>query len=294
MNGPADARTLAVVNPAAGRGRGRRHTDELVRLLREAGRRVEIVHTSEPGDGARLAREAADAGYARVVAVGGDGMVHDVVNGLLGTSTALAIVPLGSANDFAASLGMPEWREAARLALLGRSRPVDAALANGRAFINAAGVGVDAAGARILEAHKRYFGPLCYVTAAVATLAVHRPRPSRVSVNGERFEGRHLLVVVANTERFGNGMRIAPNAVCDDGLLDVCIIGDTSAVEQLALFPRVYRGAHVGHPKVRLIRTRALVIEQEDELPVEMDGEVSTAGRLEVECVPGGIQVVVA
>ena len=287
-----DGRALAVVNPAAGGGRAQRRLERLVRVFRESGAKVDIVRTPGPGEATRLTRAAVDEGYGRIIAIGGDGTVHEVVNGLFGSRVELAIVPLGSANDFAAALRIPEWRSAARLAATGKARAVDIATANGRAFANCAGVGVDAAGARVVARHKQLVGRLAYFTAAVRTLATYRPRPLRVRVDGEVIDGRHLLVVAANGERFANGMRIAPGASVDDGLLDLCIIGDTSLLESIALLARVYRGAHVGRPKVRMLRARDLVIEQEGPLPVQLDGELSRAERIEVRCMPGGLAVV--
>lgn len=290
----SDGRALAVVNPAAGGGRTERRLSELLRIFRSSGARVDIARTPGPGEATRLAREAVEEGYARVIAIGGDGTVHEIVNGLVGSDVELGVVPLGSANDFAASLGIHEWKSAARLAATGAARRIDAAMANERAFANCAGVGVDAAGARVVARHKRLVGPLGYLTAAVRTLATYRPQRIQVELDGERIDGRHLLVVAANGERFANGMRIAPGALVDDGLLDVCVIGDTSLPESIALLARVYRGAHVGQPKVRMLRARRLVIEQERALPVQLDGELTSADRLEVRCLPGGLSVVLA
>lgn len=294
MKSFGDGRSLAIVNTAARGGQPRQMLEELVRIFRATGARVDVALTLGAGDGQRLARIAADEGYEKVIAVGGDGTVHEVVNGMLGTPLVLGVVPIGSGNDFARALGLRDWRLAARIAVLGAPRRVDAALANGRAFVNCAGVGVDAAGVRTVERHKRVVGPLAYATTAVATLATFRPVPVRIEMNGEVIEGKHLLVVVSNSERFAGGMRINPGARVDDGLLDVCVVGDTGRAEAMVLLPRVYRGAHLGHPKVRVVRVREVVIEQPRRMPVEMDGELSAAERLEITCVPGGLTVMAA
>lgn len=287
----SDGRALAILNPAAGRGRVHRKLRELAKLLRASGR-VDIAHTAAPGDGARLAREAAEEGYDRVIAVGGDGTVHDVVNGVLGSELRLAIVPLGSANDLAHVLGIRDWRGAARGALTGPCRPIDVALANGRAVANALGVGADTAGASAVERHRPYLGPLAYLTAAIATAATYRPDPVRVTFDGEVIEGRYLLVVVANSGRFGNGMRVAPRAELDDGMLDLCLVAETTRLENFQLLPLVYFGAHVGHPKVRIERVREVLIEKAARGAVQYDGELSEAERIEVSCVPSSLWVV--
>lgn len=292
MTAAENGRALAIVNPVAGGGRTLNAMADLVRIFRKGGARVEMVRTTGAGEGARLAKLAGEEGYSRIIAVGGDGTVHEIANGCIGMPIQLAIVPLGSANDFASSLGLRDWRLAARLAVLGEARPVDAALANGRAFVNTAGVGIDAIGAGYVERHKRVLGPLAYVTSALMTLATARAQPMRVDLDGEVIEGRNLAVIVANGERFGNGMRIAPGARIDDGVLDVCIIGNAGRVEALLMFPTVYRGTHVRHPKVRMARVRRVVVEQERRLPVELDGEPSEADRLEIECRPRALNVV--
>jgi YegS/Rv2252/BmrU family lipid kinase len=292
VSGPADGRAVAIVNPAAARGTAGRRLSELVRIFRETGARVDVLRTPAPGEAVRLARDAVAEGYRRVIAVGGDGTVNEVVNGIFESDTELAIVPLGSANDFAHGLGLRDWRTAARLAVTGSARKVDLATANSRAFANCVGVGADAVGVRALERHKRIFGSLAYVTAAIATLARYRPRRMQVHIDGETIAGPHLLIVVANGEWFGNGMRIAPGARVDDGLLDACVIGDTTLPEAIALLARVYAGTHITRPKVRMARVRDLVIEQESALPVQLDGESAQAHRLEVRCMPAALAVV--
>jgi len=292
VTGSRDGRVLAVVNPTAGRGATARRLRELIAIFRETGARVDITRTPATGEAVRLARDGVAEGYSRVIAVGGDGTVHEVVNGVLGSDAELGIVPLGSANDFAHALGIRDWRAAARLAVTGNARPIDVAMANGRAFANCVGVGVDAAGARVLETHKRIVGPLAYLTAAIQTIALYRPRPLRVHVDGETIIGPHLLVVAANGEHFANGMRIAPGARVDDGVLDLCVIGNTSLLEAIVLLARVYGGTHVTRPKVRMLKVREVVIEQERSLPVQFDGEPAQAERIEVRCMPGALQVV--
>jgi diacylglycerol kinase (ATP) len=287
-----DGRALAVVNPVAGRGRAQRRLAEVVRIFRGTRARVDVVLTPAPGEATRLARDAVEEGYARVVAVGGDGTVHEVVNGIVDSSVELAIVPMGSANDFAAALGIGPWPEAARLALTAGARQVDMAIANGRAFANCVGVGVDAATVRRLERHRRVVGRLAYFSAALRTILTYRPRPVRVQMDGRTIEGRHMLVVASNGQWFGNGMRIAPGAAVDDGLLDVCFVGDTSPLESVRLLARVYRGTHVGHEKVRIERAREILIEQDSALPVQLDGELMRADRVEVRCMPGALAVV--
>ena len=287
-----DGRALAIVNPAAGGGRGERRLRELVRIFKAAGGRVDIARTPAEGEATRLARDAARDGYARVIVVGGDGTLNEVANGIVGTDVSLAVVPMGTANDFARALGVPKWREAARLAVQGTTRPIDAALVNGRVIANCVGVGLDAAGVSVASRHKRIVGPFAYFTAAVQTIATFRPLQLRLTLDGEVVEGPRLLVVASNTERFANGMRIAPGAVVNDGLLDVCIVGDTPVPVTLVLLAKVYRGTHVGHPKVRMARVRELLIEQPRVLPVELDGELMRADRVEVRCVPGALAVV--
>jgi diacylglycerol kinase (ATP) len=201
-----------------------------------------------------------------VVAVGGDGTVSHVARGLAGSDTALGIIPAGNGNDFSRAIGVPTApAAAARLALEARPRAVDLGRVHARrehvAFVNVAGCGFDAEVLRRTRAGGPAGGAFLYFGGILRTLSAFRPLPMRLTVDGRILERRVLGVAVANGPAYGGGMRIAPHALLDDGLLDVLVVGDVSRLQLLALLPRMYSGTHVSHHLVESYRCRQLTVE---------------------------------
>jgi len=285
--------TLVIVNPAAGDGAGARVGPGLARELEASGFKVEIIQTPAPGEAARIAREAAEEGCRTVIAVGGDGTANEVANGLVGTSTALALYPIGSGNDFAHALGYPrKRRDIARFLAGARRRVIDVGDVNGRIFVNAAGVGIDGHVAERVEASARVVGPtLGYFVGALVSIATYRPQPMRVRIDDQTREGKHLLVVAANGTHFGNGMHVAPKAKFDDGLFDIVVAGDLWPWASLVALAKLYRGTHVNGRDVLAFRARSLDVELERELPTQADGEPVRARSLTIRMRPGALTV---
>lgn len=266
---------LLVVNPAAGGGRARGVALEAARLLREAGQEVDLRVTTTRGEVERLARECAGKRAARVMVCGGDGTVHEAVNGLAGTDTALAILPGGRGNDLAATLGVPVGAAGAvRHALGGTPRRIDLGLVNGRRFGTVAGLGFDADVAlRTNRGAWRRAGRLAYVGGILTSLVTFRAPRLRVTVGDARRDGRYLMCAVSNTGRYGGGVLIAPEARADDGLLDACLVADASRLRLLRILPAAYRGEHVRAREVEMLRGRSVTVESDDPLPIIADGE---------------------
>ncbi len=286
-------RTIAIVNPAAGKGAGARVALRLAAELAAAGMGADVVTTTAPGDAARLASGAARDGYERVIAVGGDGTASEVANGLVGTDASLALFPIGSGNDFARALGYPRKRSEI-VAFLADAQPrrIDVGEVNGRIFLNAAGVGIDGHVAERIVASARVVGPtLGYFVGALVSIATYRPRQMRVTVDGTVRSGRHLVVVAANGTHFGSGMHVAPNARLDDGLLDIVIGGDLGRWASLVALAKLYRGTHVDGRTILAFRAPALDVELDEPLPMEADGEASRAAGLHVRVRPRALTV---
>lgn len=275
-------RALAIVNPAAGKGQGARIALRVAADLATAGLRVDVVTTPGPGEAARLASSAVEDGYERVIAVGGDGTANEVANGLVGTTVALGLYPIGSGNDFARALGYPRKRShLARFLAQASPRRIDVGMVNGRVFLNAAGVGIDGHVAERIVASSRVVGPtLGYFVGALVSIATYRPRPMRVRIGEELLEGRRLVVVAANGTHFGSGMRVAPQARLDDGLLDIVVAGDLDRWSSLVALAKLYRGTHVDGRTILSFRAPSCEIDLDEPLPMEMDGEASRATHL--------------
>lgn len=272
-----------IVNPAAGNGRGRRYWERIAQSLQD--KRFTIHETTGPGDGVTQslgAIEQAHAGDA-IVAIGGDGTVGEVVTGLMQSGRAdelsLGLVSAGTGNDLARALNIPgEPEPALDVILAGRKAPVDAGIAASHCFINVAGVGFDAAVANAANQAPKYLGgSVPYVLGLLRTLWGYRPVEMELELDGTVHRGKFLLVTVANGPYFGGGMKIAPQAELADGAFDVVMAGDIGRFETLRLLPRIYKGTHVTHPKVKVVQARAIKVRTHDQVYCQVDGELLPA-----------------
>lgn len=285
-----------LVNPAAGRGKGRDHLDR-IRVL--ASRHAAgLVVSRKVSDLAEQARRAAEDGVERLLVAGGDGTMHHAIQGLAGTSCALGVVPLGTGNDLAGTLGIADGLDSAvNQALHGEVRRIDLVRVGEICSVGYAGMGFDSEATHFANQVKRLRGPLVYVYAVLHTLATFKPPRMKVIYDGGTFEGKVMFTVVNNLPRFGGGMRIAPDAVIDDGLLDLVIVKEISKLTLLSVFPKVYKGQHVGHPQVLIARTRKAEITVDRPMTLYGGGEplrpVAAGETVTVEVVPGGLAVVV-
>jgi len=256
----------------------------VVARLRADGHIVWPHLTFEPGDAVRLARLAARAGADLVIAAGGDGTVNEVVNGIgrLRRPPRLGILPIGTGNDFALGLGIPqELVEAARVAVSGRPRAIDVARVNDRLFVNVSsgGFGAEATEHTPGEA-KRVLGALAYVVAGARELVVLHPVRGRFHVDGRRFfDGEFLLFAVGNGRRTGGGSLLTPRADVGDGLLDLVVVEAMPRLDFLALLPDLRAGTHLESPGVRYTRATSIVVAPRAPLAVNADGEPVRARR---------------
>jgi diacylglycerol kinase (ATP) len=266
----------AIVNPAAGRGRTRRLIDELTRAFDRVPDDVDVHVSGAPGEPARLAREATDAGRD-LVAVGGDGVVSEVAGVAADRHARLAVVPTGAGNDFARVLGYDTRNPIGAIDALtkGTDRIVDLGRVNGRWYTCVTATGFDAEANRWANTVTRLSGTTLYVAAVLRTLAVYRPHPFRLTVDDEMIDVDAWLVAVGNGPAYAGGMRITPAAQLDDGLLDVTVIGPLGRLDFLTSFPRVFKGTHVSHRKVSTYRARAVTVASRGETPMDVyaDGE---------------------
>lgn len=280
-------RAFAVVNPAAGAGRGARAARRIGEEFAAAGIALEVAVSPAPGEAARMAAAAVDEGHDLIVAVGGDGTANEVANGMIGSGTALALYPTGSSNDLARTLGYPRGRRrptlARWLAVEARRRTIDVGEANGRLFLSAAGIGIDGHVAERVAASARVVGRrFAYLVGSVVSIATYRPVVMEVRIDGETRLGPLLAVVAANGRFFGNGMQPAPRAVLDDGLLDVTVAGGLSKLGSIAALARLYFGEHENGTTIVTRRARRIEIDLPAAAPWELDGEVGRTDHLAI------------
>ena len=290
-----------IVNPTAGRGAARRAEPLVARAFRAQGWAVDIVRTEGPGHGQELAAHAVTQGARHVVAVGGDGTVHEVANGLLraDTDAALGVVPVGSGNDFAKIVGLYGYdpiRAVARL-VTAKSRRFDAGRVLGEWFVNSVGFGF---GPAVVQARNRMVhlrGFLSYLVPIVRTFFKFEPLLFDVAAPGFRERGYMMMVEVCNGTTAGGSYRFAPDADPADGKMDVCLIRRVSLPRFLIAIPRVMRGTHTKMREVAIIKTAKLVVRSpEQALIVHLDGELREPGVHEctVELERGRLNVLVA
>ncbi len=290
--------TPLIINPAAGRGTGRALSDAICCYLRELGISARLSYSGAAGDISVQVRQAVSARAHAVIVVGGDGTVHEAVNGWMqaGGGAPLAIIPAGTGNDFMKMLSdEPAWREACRRIARGSTRRVDLGRCNDFYFANSLGVGFDAQVASEANRMQWLHGNLVYGVALAKTLLFSHCTPSVcIQHAAGRLDTPITLIAVNNGRVEGGAFRLAPNAEINDGVFDVVIARGMSRLGILTLVPRVLRGTHLDHRSVTIFKTGKLTIESEKGLPVHADGEIRyrDAKRLDIEILPAGLTVI--
>ena len=319
---------ILIANPISGKGNAKNTAEQAYAALTESGRQGQLVFTSASGDAIRFAREAVSDGIRSVIACGGDGTLHEVVNGIaMVPDVTLGVLPCGRGNDFAAAIGVPLKPEAAIATLLsGTSIHVDLgrcyhsgqqsavsenscqlkggavepepSLTDNRQpttdnyFITIATCGYDTeVSRRAAKGTPLFAGTASYAYAAVETLFYYEPPFVRLEGDFGIHEGPLLLAATGITNRYGGGFQIVPNARIDDGLFDVCIIRPVSSLTVLRLLITLFWGGHVSHPAVSMHQTRTLTIETDTPILLYADGEPMCETPATIEIIKEGLVV---
>ena len=263
--------TFIILNPAARSERARRWRARVEQLARGA----VICATSCIGEAELLARRAALEGYEKIVAAGGDGTINEVVNGLAGTDAALGLLPIGTVNVFATELQLPATRleECWKIICAGHTRAIDLPNANGKHFVQLAGVGLDAQAVKETStAFKRSFGPLSYLISA-AQIASRPPPPLTIeSENAATREGSFVLI--GNGRLYGGPFPFFKRALIDDGLLDVLVFKRLGYFDIIRYLQDVIFSPSINRPDVEYFQTKRLRVSSPEQVPVEVDGEL--------------------
>ena len=283
-----------VVNPTSGSGRAAAAADTVQRRLEQGGIAVERLVGIDGADARQLCLAAAAGGAEAIVAVGGDGMAHLALQACAGTRTALGIVPTGTGNDLARALGLPLGDPAASADLLLSApvRTVDAVRCADRWFGCVLGVGFDGAVNDRANRMRWPRGRRRYDLAVVAELRSFRPMPFTLRLDGVRHDVEAMLIAVGNAASYGGGMRVCPDAVIDDGLVDVVVVGPMTRLRFLRLFPKVFAGTHVSDPAVTVHRAREVRIEGPPTATAYADGERFGVPPLTLSVDPGALRVI--
>jgi YegS/Rv2252/BmrU family lipid kinase len=299
--------TKVIVNPMASGGVTRIKWPYIRRLLDKAGLKYDHEFTEAPNHATELARGAVSQGYRQVIAVGGDGTIHEVVNGLVDTSgeseAVLGIISAGTGNDFARSIGAHgAYRKTVGQLAMTTEKAVDVGIveyANSkgnrkqRIFVNTAGVGLDAA---VLKATKKLFrvvSVIPYWISGVYTFARYQPKHMIISIDGQTENKKALGVIINNGYSFAGGMRIAPGADIADGLLDTIVLGDISKLEFIQGLSMVYNGTLGKHPKVSTYKAKNIEINSKEQLYLQADGELLGKAPASFRVLPQALRIAV-
>ena len=302
---------LCIVNPASANRTTGKVWPSISEQLKAAGLDHEARVTVGPGDATGLTREGLKAGFRTIVAVGGDGTANEVVNGFfdgekwLGDGARLGLISRGTGRDLIKTLGLPKDEgEAIERLKAGRTRRLDlgrvrftdhAGQPAMRHFINIGDIGLGGdTVARVNRTTKALGGKISFLWGTLATVAGYRNKDVELVIDdGEPIRDRMCMVVVASGQYFGGGMRIAPDAQPDDGLFDVAVLGNLGKLELIMNIPKVYKGTHVTHPKIKFYHGTEVVIRSTPPAMLDLDGEQPGRTEARFSLLPGLLDVFV-
>ena len=292
------ARIHIICNPTAGKGRAKKLLPKVRRLLEESGHEVESSETSGPGDASGIAKQS---GADIILALGGDGTLNEIVNGLTRPELCLGVLPAGTGNDFCKALGVRSLEDTLATVRSMHCRSIDLAhvdvieeggKVHGRYFVNTMGIGFDAAVAIEVARSRVGTGILPYLLAVLRTLRTFSSVPAIVVYNNCVINSSMFLSCIGNGSTSGGGFRLTPSAVPDDGLLDLCHVAHVGLARVLRVLPMAMRGAHIREREVTEARAAHFEIELSFPLPVHLDGEILTrsARKLVVTVRPSALR----
>lgn len=284
-----------VVNRRAGHG----DADQLIRRLKgEIGQRgldCEFLETAGPGHARELAGEAARSGAAEVVAVGGDGTISEVVNGLIGSRSKLGIIAVGTGNDVARTLSLPrnDPARALEVILQGRTRWIDIGRESNRYFISLVGVGFPADVAQTANSLRRLHGSAAFFAAVYRCLLRMRAVKVQLTIDGNRQDVECTSILIQNTVFTGGGLKVAPGADMGDGWLDILLVDKIGRLDLMINFPRLYLGRHLTHRRFKAFRGREVEIRSSERVGKTIDGNPAGTTPVRANILPRAIEVFV-
>jgi len=292
-----------IINPIAGKGRGKKLLRTLDQLIHEHFPDAEIVITQRRMHAYKIASERKNDSSRTIIAVGGDGTVNEVGNGLIEGSAKISVIPIGSGNDFVKMFNIPpDIHKAIEKIKNGTVRDSDVGYVviqttDGseikRYFMNGIGIGFDAAVANQTTKFKHLRGVSLYAFSVAVVLFNYQTPNMLMSMNGASMNGEHFLIAIGNGKCAGGGFYLTPDAQIDDGLLDVCLVDNVSVPQVVKIFPSVMKGTHKKHSQVHFYRTDALRVESKQKIMLHADGEVlaTNAKDIEIRVIPKALKV---
>jgi len=278
-------KTELIINLTAGGGKPRAHLKTIFKYLKENGFNFKVSYTSHHGEAIELAQKAADKGIELIVSIGGDGTVNEIVNGIMKSKNnpSLGIIPLGWANDFIKSVNIPfNITQACQILVQGKIKKIDIGVINSQIyFANICGVGFDAEVAQLANQMKskhpnlRILSAFVYVFATVKKLlSPFSYHNVKIKFDGQEIHSKILFIAISNGKIYGGRFKITPEAILDDGLLEICLVEEMGRFKYLSIIPKVFKGTHASIKGIKFYRAKEVVIQSSEPVLAQVSGEV--------------------
>jgi diacylglycerol kinase (ATP) len=299
-----DKKTLLILNPAAGKGKGKKNFDAVLSALSEKFKNLEVKTSEYPGHIVEISKNAVKDGCQRIISIGGDGTPFEVINGLYaegkpGQEIELGMIPAGTGNSFIRDFDEASPGKWVKHVLNGKSRKVDMVeftyFKQGKEiknyFINILGVGLIADILKLTNEKLKFLGALGYSMAVLIRLFKGMNNRMKVTIDNQNFELKNSALVISNSKYTGGEMKIAPMADTNDGKVDMIVFNEVNRTEIINIFANVFKGKHVNHPKVRIFNGAEMEIDAEPQQLLMADGELLGETPMKLKVLPGELKI---
>jgi len=278
-------KTELIINLTAGGGKPRPHLKTIFKYLKENGFNFKVSYTSHHGEAIELAQKAADKGIELIVSVGGDGTVNEIVNGIMQSKNnpALGIIPLGWANDFIKSVNIPpDITQACKILVQGKTKEIDVGIINEKIyFANICGIGFDAEVAQLANQMKdrhpnwRILSAFVYTFSTIKKLlSPFRCHNVKIKIDEQEIQSKILFIAISNGKIYGGRFKITPEAILDDGLLEICLVEEMGRFKYLSIIPKVFKGTHGSIKGISFYKAKEIIVQSSELILAQVSGEV--------------------
>ena len=289
---------IFIINPIAGKGKGIEFKEKIEGIFKDLDLEYEIIITEESGYATRKVKELTSKEKCRVYSIGGDGTLNEVLNGMVGSDSQLAVIPAGSGNDFARTLYKDiSFDNILQELIYGEEKTIDVAKLNERYYLNISSVGFDANVVNNARKYKKYkfiSGPMAYAIGLINSLITFKSMKLKFEVDGKEINTEMYLIAVANGKCYGGGISIAPNAEIEDGFLDVYAIRKPKVHRLIRFLPKVIKGKDIRDiDEVTYIKCKNISVKANEDITANIDGEIVFLNDMSFEIVPKAIKIIV-
>lgn len=289
-------RHLFIINPAAGKGNAYKYADEIKKHFDSTNEPYIIEYTKGPGDATKIAQKYVTSDQYRVYAIGGDGTLNEVLNGVVGSSSSLAVIPSGSGNDFHRNLDITNDSSLFLRTINGEEKYIDIGKVNDRYFLNVSSVGLDATvvnNAKLFKKLPFFNGRAAYFTSVFYTLFKFKSFTSKLTIDNTEHSMKTCMMAVANGKYYGGGIKIAPLAQINDGFFDIYHVKKLTPLKALALFPRLLKATHQSLKEVDYFKAKTVRIQSNENFLLSIDGELVETKEASFDIISNGLKIIV-